>query len=166
MCPAISMNLVGSDLWNASVHSALSVAFRITAAVQKNATVSNLAGKIWRLDRKLAGMLDTVYASAKNPPPNLEPVTPECLIDAIATIRYLKYLNYAIERIHISLNKSGMSNYSLIGAPASSLRAHADDLLDLAESLDVAMNPDIDSIFNRSIEEYHRGETIELQDIL
>jgi hypothetical protein len=162
MSPAISMNLVGSDLWNASVYRALSISFGITAALQKHATVINLAGRIWRLDRMLVRLLDAIYTGADNPPANLEPVTLDRVKDAIAAIRGL---HAATDRIHISLSRSGMSNYSLIGAPASSLSAHADDLLDFAESLEVALNPDIDSIFDKSIEEYRRGETVEIQDI-
>jgi hypothetical protein len=162
MCPAISMTVVGSDLWNANAHSALSVAYRVSAALQKHATVINLAGKVWRLDRILAKMLDDIYVSAENPPANPEPVTPERIASAVVT---LSGIHSTIEGMYSRLHRYGLSNHALLGAPVSSLRAHADDILDLAESLELAMNPDIDSIFAKSLEEYRRGETFELNDI-
>jgi hypothetical protein len=107
-------------------------------------------------------MLEAVYTGAENPPPNMEPVTPERLTAAIAMLRNL---HSALEGISTNIQRSSLNNTSLIGAPTSSIRAHADDLLDLAETLEIAMNPDIGSIFDRSIEEHRRGESFDLQDI-
>ena len=162
MCPAISMNVVGSDLWNASAHTAISVTYRISAALKAHANVLNLTGKLWRMDRLLAQLLEAVYTGAENPPPNPELVTPERLSAAIAMLRNL---HSAIERVSTGIERCGLTNNGLIGAPASSIRAHADDIFDLAESLELAMNPDIDAIFSKSLEEYRRGEVFELQDI-
>jgi hypothetical protein len=162
MCPAVSMNVVGSDLWNASAHTAISVTYRVSAALQAHANVLNLAGKLRRIDRLLAKLLDAVYRGVENPPPNTEPVTPERVAAAIAILRNL---HSAVERISMGLERCGLNNHGIIGAPASSMAAHADDILDLAESLELALNPDIDAIFSKSLEEYRRGEVFELQDI-
>jgi hypothetical protein len=41
----------------------------------------------------------------------------------------------------------------------------ADDILDLAESLELAINPDVDSIYEKSLEELKRGQTFDLESI-
>src|SRR5580658_947755 len=105
MCPAISMNVVGSDLWNASAHTAISFTYRLSAALKAHANVLNLAGKLWRIDRLLAKLLDAVYTGAENPPPNLEPVTPERIAAAVAMLRNL---HSSIERINIGIERCGL----------------------------------------------------------
>lgn len=156
------MNVVGSDLWNASVHTAISVTYRISAALKAHGNTLNLAQKLWRIDRLLANMLEAVYTGAENPPPNLDPITPERLASTIAVLRNL---HSALEAISTTIQRSRLNNNSLIGAPTSSIRAHADDLLDLAETLELSMNPAIGSIFDASFEEYRRGDSVDLQDI-
>ena len=119
----------------------------------------NIAGKIWRLDRMLANIVEEIYTGVEHPQPNPEPVSPEQITSAIATLRSL---HDAIEKLYGSLRKGGFSNRSLIGSPINSLRAHSDDLLDIAETIELSMNPDIKQVFDKSLDELHRGEVFDL----
>jgi hypothetical protein len=159
LSPAIPVDVIGSDLWTAHAYGALSVAYRVSAALQRQANVINLAGKIWRLDRILASLLNDIYTGAENPKPNPGPVSTERIHAAIET---LHSLHRAVERLYTSLLDSGLANRTLIGTPTNSLRSRADDLLDIAEAIELSMNPAINDVFEESLEELHRGEAFDL----
>jgi len=162
MCPAISMNVVGSDLWNAHGYSAMSVTFRVFNSLHTHGNVVKTSAFLVRLDRMIVKMLNDIYTGAATVPPGTPMPSPERIAGAISMMRNL---HGAIERICASIDAAGLADHIMVSAPASSLRAHADDILDLAESLELMMNPDIDSIFDKALEEHRRGESFDLQDI-
>ena len=162
MCPDVVVDYVGTDVWNATAYRVLSVAYKVSASVRNHVAAAKMAHLLWSFDRLLTGFLEEIYTKAESGYKPPEPVTPEQIAAAIQTLRQI---HRAVERIYVALKAVGMANRSLIGGPLGSLRLRADDILDLAESLELAVNPDVDSIFEKSLEELKRGQTFDLESI-
>jgi hypothetical protein len=162
MCPAIPLDLIGTDAWNATAYRLVSLGYKISASIRSRVAKAQLASVLWKFDRILSGFLRQFYedveSNKKSEPANRERV--------LAGIETLKLLRAAVEKIDTGLRTAGFSNDSLIAGPLTSLRAHADEVLDLAESVELMLNPDpLNKIFDASIEELRRGETAGLESI-
>jgi hypothetical protein len=166
MCPAIPViAVVGSDAWNATAHSALSIAYRLRNAVQQHSAVVKLAGKLCRLDRIIAKLLNDIYTATEETARgarSVEPAEPERVKASIATLKNLCVL---LESLSTGMREAWLSNNALLGASLQSLVNHTDDLLDLTESLELGMLPDIDKLFDKSLEEYERGEIVGIDSL-
>ena len=162
MCPAIPLDLIGTDAWNATAYRLVSLGYRISASIRSQVAKAQLASGLWKFDRILSGFLRQFYedveSNKKSEPANRERV--------LAGIETLKLIHAAAEKIDTGLRAAGFSNHSLIAGPLTALCAHADEVLDLAESVELMMNPDpLNKIFDASIEELRRGETAGLESI-
>ena len=162
MCPAIPVDLIGTDAWNATAYRLVSLGYKISASIRSQVAKTQLASALWKFDRYLSGFLRQFYehveSNKKSEPANRERV--------LAGIETLKLIHAAAEKIDSGLRAVGFSNHSLIAGPLTSLRAHADEVLDLAESVELMLNPDpLNKIFDASIEELRRGETAGLESI-
>lgn len=165
MCPSISLNVLSSDQWNAYAYSAVSVTYRVSAAVQKRAAAAVIATSLWRLDRLVSKLLATLYSSVENAPsnPNPDPITPEQVSSAVQTLRKL---HATVESLYSRIQSSGLIHSPLVGASASSLRAHADEILEIAEWLELTQDSSgADGIFEESLAEFRRGEVFDLDSI-
>jgi hypothetical protein len=158
------MDFVGSDSWQADAYGALSVTYRVASAIRQHSAVINLAGKLWKVDRSLARVMEDIYKAAENPPAVPPPMpSPEQLTSAIGTLRNI---HAAVDNLYGRVqSSSNLKNRSLIAGPLMSMRSHADDILDLAEWLELLMNSEVENVFTKSIEEYHRGEYVSLESI-
>ena len=162
MCPAIPIDLIGTDAWNATAYRLVSLGYKISASIRPQVAKAQLASALWKFDRYLSGFLRQFYehveSNKKSEPANREQV--------LAGIETLKLIHAAAEKIDSGLRAAGFSNHSLIAGPLTSLRAHSDEVLDLAESVELMLNPDpLNKIFDASIEELRRGETAGLESI-
>ena len=162
MCPAIPLDLIGTDAWNATAYRLVSLGFKISASIHSQVAKAQLAGAVWKFDRTLSGFLRQFYedveSNKKSEPANREQV--------LAGIETLKLIHVAAEKIDTGLRAAGFSDHGLIAGPLTSLCAHADEVLDLAESVELMMNPDpLNRIFDLSIEELRRGETAGIESI-
>jgi hypothetical protein len=164
MCPAMALGF--SDQWRAEAHRAASLAFRVSAALDNHAQMISLAANVWQLDRALSKFLEGIYLDIErrvknNIPP--EPVKKEVLAESLRTLRTTAN---TIEGLYSRAKASGLTNRTLVGTALNSVRVRGDEILDLVESIELAMNPDIDKIFEKSLDEFKRGETFELADIV
>src|ERR1039457_2400908 len=156
MCPAIPLDLIGTDAWNATAYRLVSLGYKISASIRSQVVKARLASVLWKFDRILSGFLQQFYedieANKKSEPPNRERV--------LAGIETLKLIHSAVQKVDTGLRAAGFSNHSLIAGPLTSLSAHADEVLDLAESVELMMNPDpLNEIFDATLEELRRGDT-------
>src|SRR5450759_2564129 len=150
MCPAIPLDLIGTDAWNATAYRLVSLGYRISASIRSQVAKAQLASGLWKFDRILSGFLRQFYedveSNKKSEPANRERV--------LAGIETLKLIPAAAEKIDSGLRTAGFSNHSLIAGPLTSLPAHADEVLDLAEFVDLMLNPDpFNKIFDAPIED-------------
>jgi hypothetical protein len=162
MCPAIPIDLIGTDAWNATAYRLVSLGYKISASIRSQVAKTQLASALWKFDRYLSGFLRQFYEHVESNKQS-EPANRERVLAGIET---LKLIHAAAEKIDSGLRAAGFSNHSLIAGPLTSLRARADEVLDLAESVELMLNPDpLNKIFDASIEELRRGETAGLESI-
>jgi len=162
MCPAIPVDLIGTDAWNATAYRLVSLGYKISASIRSQVAKTQLASALWKFDHYLSGFLRQFYEHVESNKKS-ELASRERVLAGIET---LKLIHAAAEKIDSGLRAAGFSNHSLIAGPLTSLRAHADEVLDLAESVELMLNPDpLNKIFDASIEELRRGETAGLESI-
>jgi hypothetical protein len=163
MSPSIALTIMGTDQWNATAYSAVSVAYRISGAVRDKAAAFRIASKLWRLNKLLAAMMESFYSRVEKAEiEKLEPPSAERIQSAINAVMTLLS---AIERMSNSLKDSGL-NRGIVGLALNSVLKHADDIADLTESVDLRhSNPDIDSIFEKSLAELKAGATHDLKSL-
>jgi len=162
MCPAIPLDLIGTDAWNATAYRLVSIGYKISASIRSQVAKAQLASVLWKFDRILSGFLRQFYEDVESNKKS-EPVNRERVLAGIAT---LKLIHSSVQRVDSGLRAAGFSNHSLIAGPLISLCTHADEVLDLAESVELMMNPDpLNKVFDSSLEELRRGETAGLESI-
>lgn len=163
MCPAIPLDFIGTDAWNAMAHRIVSVGFKVATLVRSQLAKAQLANALWRFDRLLSAFLKDFYEHVEkgikaDPPPTAKEVR--------SAIDTMKLIHVAVDRIDTGLRAAGFSNHGLVAGPLKSLCAHADDILDLAESVELMLNPDpLNTVFDASLDELRRGETVGLESI-
>lgn len=163
MCPAIPV--VGIDLWRADVHKSASLALRLSAAVQNHAWVMALAADVWCLDFALRKVIEQVYVDYEHRIESgipAEPVSDEAIAEALASTRALCN---TIDRVYEKARAGGLTNRRMVGAAFNSIRLRSDELRELVEAAELSMNPEVDKMFDRTREEFERGEVFDLTAI-
>ena len=158
MCPALPNN---SDNWNASAYAALSVASQISSALKTQAARLSLAHNMWKLDRAFRDCLEGIYEAAENPNPvpPAEPITEE-KIRHVANLCHA--LHASIEGLYQNSKSRTLTNSYLVGVVFNSVRARAEELLDIGDSLDAYMDPETDMLLNQAITDLHSGSVDDL----
>src|ERR1022692_3326836 len=107
MCPAIPLDLIGTDAWNATAYRLVSLGYKISASIRSQVAKARLASGLWKFDRILSGFLRQFYedveSNKKSEPANREQV--------LAGIETLKLIHAAVEKIDTGLRASGFSNH-------------------------------------------------------
>jgi hypothetical protein len=163
MCPAIPISAIygaGSDNWNASAYAALSIASKVSAAVRAQGAIISLTREVWKLDGVLRNFLGDIYKAAENPPPvPQEPVTEEAVLEAAKTLRRLHGL---IDQVYLRAKSGGLTNRRFTGAAINSVKVRAEEMLEIAEALELSLNPHVDAILSQSLEDLHNGNVHDL----
>jgi hypothetical protein len=163
MTACISPAVFGADAWKADAYEAVSISYRITVgAIQTHLATINIATRLWKLDGLIRGVLAGFYERAEHPDPNQIPPTPEQIKDAITALRKL---HSAVHDMTVRLRVGGFDNRRLIAPSLSAVRIHADEVLDIAECVELSLDPDIDGIFDKSLDDLRDGRTFDLKSI-
>jgi hypothetical protein len=166
MCPTMPMAL-GTDSWNADAFGATSAVFRVSSKVSSAASsyadLLSLAGKFWRIDRQLKNLLERFYGGVENPPPQVVAPSEESLRSSLAALRTLCG---KIDELYNIGKAHGLTNRTLVGTVLNSIRVRSDELLDIAESVELSMCPEVTApLFDKALAELERGETFDLASI-
>jgi len=159
--------VLGTASWNADALEATSIAYRassrIAGAVDNRLALLALAGKLWKLDSHLKNLLESFYREVERNEKR-QNATEDQVRAGIGTLRNLAT---QLEALYIQGRSARLTNRTLVGTVLNSVRVRADELFDIAESVELAMNPSsgIDEVFQRSLDEYQRGESLELSNI-
>jgi hypothetical protein len=157
MCPAISLPMF--DAWNADAFSAASFALKVSAAFKNRANALTLAARLWKLDGVLADLLNKIYSAIKVAKPATRP-TEQSIRSALSALRTICEAN---ETIYLAAKSTGLTNGRFTGTALNSIRVRTDEILDLVEAIEIAMDdPNVDGIFEKSLAELERGETISM----
>jgi hypothetical protein len=162
MSPTIPITNVygaGTDAWNAYAYDALSLASKLSAALKGQSDILSLTHKVWKLDALLRDFLAEIYRAVENPPKVQEPITEETILDAAHTLRRLHQL---VDGAYSLARNAGLTNHKFIGAPLNSIKVRSEEILEIGEALELALDPKVDAMLNRSIEDLHNGIVYDL----
>ena len=168
-CPAISLTPplslapFGSDSWNAAAHHAVSAAYRLSGAVRAQAAVFTIGRQLWGLDSTLNDFLKDFYVQVESGRPPAEPPNVEKVKAGIAALRDL---HATINATVVVLQAKGFANRRFVSPALNSVKVRADEILDIVESVELSLTPEIDRIFDKSLREFKRGETFDLESVL
>ena len=167
MCPAnagIGPNVnIGSDLWNVGAYETASIAsrtaYRLSGHINQHLKIVSISMDVWKLDRQLKNFVEGIYRDIEAVEPPSEPVSEVKVREAISL---LKNLHETIERMYEKAKAIGLTNRTLVGAGLNSVRVRADEILDFAESVELSLDPAVDSVFDRAMRDLESGQALDL----
>jgi|SRR6478752_4740512 len=150
----------GSDHWDAELYAVLSLSARLAALLKNRAQTIHLAYQFWRLNSALAGFFDDVRSAMDGKKPaSSDVLTAEQLEDGIRTLRKI---HNNLETLYEAARCSRLTNNSLVAMPLRSVHSYSDEILDLAELLEIYQAGGSDAVFDRSARERAMGEVYDL----
>ena len=163
MCPAATIENIygvnGAD-WKTSAYNTLSIASQLSGAIQKHTAHLKLLACVWKLDRALRRFLEDIYKATENPVvAPVEPVTEDQIREAADIC--LK-IHRDIDNVFTRAKRMGLTNSTVIGAGFNSVKVRSEDILDIGDALALSINPRVDAVFERSLEDLRRGEVYDL----
>jgi hypothetical protein len=143
--------------WQIDYHKTMAAAGTLFRAVRAGAPVFELAKDLWSLDRKFRSLVSRL---------NSLPLDP-CSIEELTTIIH------KLREAHLSLGglldlaaSAGLGNRTLTAGSINSLRKRNAELADFLEHLELGLDPSVNSAVSDALEEFRRGETVNLASIL
>ena len=159
--------VLGTDTWNAEAFGATSAAYRISARVSDS--LNNyfrfvpLVRDLWSLDSKLKEILERFYEGVESPQESTTPPAAETIQSAVFGLRTLCG---KIDEFYSKSKARGLTNRTLVGTALNSIRVRGEELLDIADTVDMSLHPEnFEPIFDKALNEYRRGETFDLASI-
>jgi len=150
----------GSDQWDAELYAVLSMAARLSALVKNRAQTFHLTYQLWRLNAALSRFFDELRDVMEGKKPAVPaPLTAEQLEDGIRTLRKI---HVSLETMYEAARRSRLTNNSLVAMPLRSVHSYSDEILDLAEVLEIYQANGVDAVFDRSARERAQGEIYDL----
>jgi hypothetical protein len=152
------------DRWNADVYGALALASRLSGLVKSRALTVQLAYNLWRLNSILRDFFSEIRKAVEHGvPKDQPPVTPERMRDIVQDLRKL---HKTIGKIYSACKLTGLTNNSLTAGPLHSIYNYNEDILELAQMLELSQQPEtIQSIYDRADVEKERGDIYDVSEI-
>jgi hypothetical protein len=152
------------DRWNADIYGAMALASQLSVLVQKRALTIRLAYYFWRLNSTLEGFFaDVRKAIQAAVPKDLALVAPERVLEMAQDLRKV---HRTIEHIYGSAKRAGLTNNSLTAGALKSVCSYNEDVLELAELLELSLKPElVESIYDRARAERERGDIFDLSEV-
>ncbi len=152
--------VVGTDLWQAEVYGALSAASRLSASVKQGLSTVQLGAKLWSFDRLLKKSFETIYYQIEHPDASPAPFDRAV---ALVSVVELRKLYGTVQTIYSRAKDRGLTNRSLTNSSLTSIVHRSEQFLELADWIeDVLTDNTIDEKFDRSLDEFKRGEVFDL----
>ena len=94
-------------------------------------------------------------------PPALpkEPITAEQIFEGANTCRKL---HQTVEQLYIRAKATGLTNRALVGAALNSVKVRGEEILEIADWLELSLNNDVDALLERSREDLRSGRAYDL----
>jgi hypothetical protein len=165
MCPSISPAL-WNPLWNADVRAAESLSKQVYDGASKavKGFVGGLAltKDLWRLDSKLASLLEGFYKAAEQPVA-VQPVMEDAVRNTLTSLRVICD---KCDALYDSAKSRGLTNRRWMGPAFNSIRVRSDELLDIVETVEISLDGSgVDAIFDKALAELHSGATVKVSDV-
>jgi hypothetical protein len=154
-----------SDI-EAKSFDALSLASSLAKATKNRAHTLRIAYSLFSLNRNLIGFLNETHAimdGKKKVAPPTESVTPQRMKTVADNLEHIYRI---IEYIYESAKRARLTNNSLTAGSLNSLRRHGEELLDIADWLELMADPkQFKDAFERAEQEKELGETYDLSQV-
>lgn len=152
------------DRWNADIYGAMALASQLSVLVQKRALTIRLAYHFWRLNSILEDFFaDVRKAIQAGVPKDLVLVAPERVLEMAQDLRKV---HRTIEHIYGRAERAGLTNNSLTAGALKSVCNYNEDVLELAELLELSLKPEVvESIYDRARAERERGDIFDLSEV-
>lgn len=159
------LNFLGTDRWNTELYGSLSVTSQVSSALKGGAQKIRLAYLLHILNGRLVKFFDELYEAIDHPTPISQEQHPskEQIQEAITTLRQLSArLNEAYE----GAKRFRLTNNSFLAGSVSRLHTYADDLSELAEWLEMLIEPQShEDAFKRAANEKEQGQVFSLSQV-
>lgn len=163
MCPILTAPAwVADDRCNASLHAGIAGVAKVSFALTSGARDISIAVLLWSVDRQLKAFLRALYPQQSSDA-ELKHVLPEQVEEVIHSLRELHKL---IERVYENAKLRGLTNRRLTSASLRSIHASSDEVLDVAEILELMLDPRTAEVITKARGEFVRGETVSLESLL
>jgi len=164
MSSTLPVSRIASDGWKSTAFDVVSFAFKIANAVHRARATHAVSAELWKLDKKLQGLLKEIY---REKPVPTQPPDQAALRGGILAIRSL---DSSICSLNEALNAGKLLNNSKIAAPMNSLAEHVADLAELAEVVELILDPvnkaAANDLFEQALADFKRGDTVPIESII
>lgn len=160
MCPTMNPGTIGYDQWSDSARRLAAIASSVSLRVSGQGSIQlqliGVTGGLWRLDRSLRDFIQKIYKISETSVP-IEPVlvSEEQIHSAIAL---LKSIYEPIDKLYNTGRAMGLTNRAITGAVLNSIKVRGDEIFDVADSIELSYNPNVNAVFDQSLEALQRGE--------
>jgi hypothetical protein len=166
MCPTMDLGVglaLGTDRWRSQATKTAKTAKNTAAIISNYAnhqlTLLSFAKNLWTLDRTLRTFLTQFYEDLETG--KFKGITPtEAQIRE--GILALRNISEPVEKMYARAKAAGLTNRVFVGAALNSVFVRAEDILDIAEAVELSLEPHLDGIFDRALGELERGEALDL----
>lgn len=158
------LNSFDTDRWNSEVYGAMALAARFSMLVKDRAATYQLVYRLWKLDHTLDVFTKHVHEVMRDANQQIaEMPTEEKVVEVSQTLRRLHKM---VSGIYEPARVAGLTNSSITSPVVNSIHKHADDVLELAEWVELFMEPEsLETIFQRAEGEAARGDIVSLSEI-
>ena len=119
----------------------------------------SLPFRLWKAERRLREFVASV--NTRKPKFGTFPVS-----TIQNSVEDLKTLHRSVENLWAVSKRHGFTNRTLYAGSLNAIRRHSDEILDIAENLQLLLDPRTREIFDRTREEHLRGETVSFESLV
>ena len=150
--------------WKEGAEGSESLVDQISKSVSGHAWYLLIAKDIWHLDSLLKSFIGSINQRIENSKqaPTTQAVTKE---QALEVATRFKSLYADIEKTYSNAKRHDLTNRTLTGVAFNSVKQRSEELLDIAENIELAVSGAANTIFAETMDEYRRGEHYGLDQI-
>jgi len=164
MCPSVAMSasLLAMPIWRLNAARAETLALKVSASVRNQANILQVARNLWALDGRLREFLEAFYKSVEA---GTSPTTPPTMEDIDSSLKSLRRISDSIDGMYNTGKASGLTNRRFIGAALNSVRMRSEELREIGESVELALAPETDAIFDKALAALHAGDVVDFAQL-
>jgi hypothetical protein len=157
-------NNFDSDQWNSDVYGAMALAARFSGMVKSRAATYQLVYRLWKLDHTLDSFMKHIHEVMQEGKQQINEMPTQAKVSEVS--QALRRLYKAADSIYGPAKIAGLTNSSLTSPVVNSIHKHAEDVLELAEWVELFLEPtSLEEIFERGEKEIASGEVFNLNEI-
>ncbi len=158
------LNNFDTDRWNSEVYGAMALAARFSALVKDRAATYHLVYRLWKLDHTLDTFMKHIHEVMEGGNQQINELpTQEKVVEVAQALRRLYKM---VGGIYEPAKVAGLTNNSITSPVVNSVHKHAEDVLELAEWVELFLEPEaLEAIFQRAEQEMACGDVLDLNEI-